>query len=89
MPNCTTISLDLDAEAALKAFALLEGAACCSERVRNALAGLGILGLQTRLVQVESVAAGAAVQVLHRLELSPGLLNLVAAIRAGNFDGQV
>ena len=84
-----TLALSCDTAQASADLSLLEGASRCSQRVRQALFDLGDLGSQIRLVQLDVGVAASANHMAYSLELASGLANVLAAIRAGEFDDQV
>lgn len=83
------LTVTLDASAVLADLALLERAADLSLQVRNRLVHLDGGGLQLVRIDTELLPTVPAGQVRARLQLCDPLLELVAAIRAGDFDGVV
>lgn len=85
------IKLMADASQAENDLQLLARAAELSQGVRDRLLGIFPdavdLAAHIRGVNVDPPAAGAADEVWVRLELSDALSQLVAAVRAGEFDG--
>lgn len=82
-----SITIRADAEQALQDVALLSQAAELSSDVRKRLLELCGCPPQVRIVYADGPAAGTASEVRVRLELADGLSQLVAAVRAGDFDG--
>lgn len=66
---------------------LLAQAAELSGEVRQLLLDAGDLAAQVRCVNINPAFAASAGELRVRLEFSDGLAQLVAAVRAGDFNG--
>lgn len=84
-----TMTLRADGDAVLADLALLERAADLSLQVRQRLVDLFRGDLQLLRVDNERGAAAPAGELRICFQLCDPLLELVAAIRAGDFDGVV
>lgn len=88
MADCTLV-LKLDANQVLAEIALLTQAAKGSLQVRQRLLGLGNLASHLVCFDDDAGPATPAGQLGVRLQFSDALLELVSAVRAGQFDGLV
>ena len=80
------MSIHVDADEAVQALELLSKAAERSLELRNRLLGLVELFEEFRFVEVEGLPAAASDGPVLRLELGQRLADLLAAVRAGQFD---
>ena len=84
--SATSMTVHLHTDEAVQALQLLAQAAQRSLELRNRLLGLVDLFEEFRFVEVEGLPAAAADGPVLRLELGQRLADLVAAVRAGQFD---
>lgn len=80
----TSIAIGLDVSGVEADLALLAQAADASGEVRQRLLGLLDAGVQLMRIDAEALAAPGARELTYRAQLSDGLADLVAAVRAGN-----
>ena len=86
IPPVGGVVLRVDAAQMEADLALLAQAADLSGEVRQRLVNLGDLAAQVRCVNLDSALAAPAGEVWVRLEFADGLSQLVAAVRAGDFN---
>jgi len=84
-----TIDLKIDASQVLADMALLTEAAKGSLQLRQRLLDFGDLASHLVCLDVDAGTAAPAGQLWVRLQFSDALLELVAVVRAGQFDGLV
>ena len=82
----TVLKVDLDARQAVADLELLAEASQRFPEILQRLVDLGDLAFELTRVDDEGLAAVGAADVLLRLDLSDGLAQLAAAVRAGELD---